>query len=510
MRRVALILALAGVACTSVPTAPPGALVVGIANSPTNLDPAIGLDEVSQKLHQVLYSSLVGIDESLRVVPDLATRFETADSRTWVAAIPPGVRFHDGREMTATDVAYTFQRFLDPALVSGRKGAYRDLESIEILDPYTVAFHLRAPSASFPINLVMGIVPAGSGAELSRRPIGSGPYRVVEFLPDDRVTVAAFEGYYRGAPANTGLVFKVVPDDTMRGLELRKGSLDLVVNDLGPDLVHGLERLDGLQVVRSPGTDFAYLGFNMRHPVLADRRVRQAIGHGIDTGAIISHLRRGLANPSTGIVPAISWAAAPDVTPHAFDPGRARALLDEAGLVDPDGAGPQPRLTLTLKTSTAEAYRLQATVIQHQLADIGIAIEVRSYEFATLFADVVRGNVELYTLQFVGVTDPDMLRRVLHSTQIPPAGLNRGHYRSAEVDRLLDAAAEALDSDTRRQYYQDVQRLVAIDVPFVSLWTRTNVVVAQADLTGLALSPTADFGFLRHVTRATRTPGPAR
>jgi peptide/nickel transport system substrate-binding protein len=184
------------------------------------------------------------------------------------------------------------------------------------------------------------------------------------------------------------------------------------------------------------------------------------------------------------------------------DPARAMALLDEAGFPDPDGAeGPVPRLRLTLKTSTNEAYRLQAAVIQEQLADVGIALDVRSYEFATLFADVVRGNVELWTLQYVGVTDPDMLRRAFHSSQTPPSGFNRGYYANPEVDRLIDAAGASLDADERGRLYRAAQRVIAADAPYVSLWVKTNAAVFQRNLTGVTLSPIADFGFLRHVAR---------
>ncbi|HYN08656.1 MAG TPA: ABC transporter substrate-binding protein [Vicinamibacterales bacterium] len=138
--------------CAGVPAASRNLLTVALINAPTNLDPAVGLDEASQKLHQLLYCSLLKIDPSLRVVPDLAVRFETADHRSYVAEIPPGVRFHDGREMTSADVAFTFRRFLDPAFVSARKGAYRALEAVEVVDRRTVAFRLREPSASFPIK----------------------------------------------------------------------------------------------------------------------------------------------------------------------------------------------------------------------------------------------------------------------------------------------------------------------------------------------------------------------
>ena len=382
-----------------------------------------------------------------------------------------------------------------------RKGAYRDLAEVSVVDRHTVAFRLKRPSASFPINLVMGIVPAGATAAQARQPIGSGPYALVDFVPDDRVTLKAFDAYYQGKPKNRGLIIKVVPDETMRGLELRNRSVDLVVNDLAPDLVHGLQETGAVKTVTAPGTDYAYIGFNLRDPVLADRRIRHAIGFAVDTGAIIDHLRRGLARPATGLVPSMSWAYEPSVFRFTHDPARARVLLDEAGFPDPDGDGPAPRLRLTLKTSTAEAYRLQASVIQAQLARVGIALEIRSFEFATLINDIVRGNVQLYTLQYVGITDPDMLRRAFHSTQVPPSGFNRGHYANPEVDRLIDAATAALDEGERRRLYGEAQRLIALDAPYVSLWARTNVAIAQPSLSGITLSPIADFQFLWQVER---------
>ncbi|HXT72140.1 MAG TPA: ABC transporter substrate-binding protein [Vicinamibacterales bacterium] len=500
-RRLVLAAAFFAVACQARTAPTSDVIVVGLANAPTNLDPGVGLDEASQKLHQLLFRSLVKIDAQLKVVPDLATSFETSDYINYVATIPAGVKFHDGREMTAEDVAFTFRRFLDPAFTSARKGAYSALRAIDVVDRLTVAFRLKAASASFPINLIMGIVPKGTGPEAMRSPIGSGPFRLKEFVPDDHVTLAPFAEAYGGAPANAGLVFKVVPDETMRGLELRNGSVDIVVNDLSPDLVYGLKREPRLAVVTGPGTDYAYIGMNLRDPLLADARVRRAIAFAVDTDAIINHLRRGLARPATGVVPSMSWAYAEDAPAFGHDLGRARRLLDEAGYRDPDGDGPQPRLRLTLKTSTAEAYRLQAAVLQQNLAEAGIALDVRSYEFATLMTDVVRGNVQLYTLQYVGVTDPDMLRRAFLSTQAPPVGFNRGHYKNAEVDDLITRASIALDETDRRDLYQRVQRLVAADAPYVSLWAKTNVAVSQRNLEGVALSPIADFTFLSRVHR---------
>lgn len=490
--------------CAIPPRNDPHRIVVGVGNAPVNLDPGVGLDEASQRIHQLLFSSLTRTGPDLRIVPDLATSVVTDDGRHYRVTIPAGVRFHDGRELTSADVVFTFRRFLDPAFVSGRKGAYGNLESVESLDRHTVVFRLRTPSAAFPANLTnMGIVPEGSGPELARRPIGSGPYRLVAFVPDDHVELAAFAEYRGGPPANSGLVIKVVPDETMRGLELRNGSVDLIVNDLSPDLVHGLEQQGRLRVVTGPGIDYAYIGLNLRDPILADVRVRQALSHAVNRGDLVRYLRRGQARETTSIIPSMSWARAENLPHFPFDPARARELLDTAGFPDPDGDGPRPRLTLTLKTSTTEAYRLQAAVLQQQLQAVGIALELRSYEFATLFADVISGNVQLYTLIFVGgsVSDPDILRRVFHSTQVPPAGFNRAHYRNAEVDALLDRATAAQTDDARRSFYAAAERLIARDVPMISLWARTNVAVGQVDLEGITLSPLGDFEFLKNVRR---------
>lgn len=491
-------------ACARTSPVPASHLVVGIGNAPLNLDPGVGLDEASQRIHQLVFDSLTRIDDNLRVVPDLASSVETLDGRQYIVTLPAGVRFHDGRLLTSADVVYTYRRFLDPQFLSGRKGAYTNVVSVEAIDTHRVRFVLDSPSAAFPANLSsMGIVPDGAGAEMTRSPVGTGPYRLVRFVPDDHVLLDRFEDYYRGAPANSGLFVKVVPDETMRGLELRNGSVDIVVNDLSPDLVHSLSTSRRLQVVTGPGTDYAYLGTNLRDPVLADVRVRRAIAHAIDRRAIIDYLRRGLGRESATIVPSMSWAHADDVDGIACDPAAARQLLDEAGYPDPDGDGPAPRLRLSLKTSSTEAYRLQAAVLQQQLAAVGIALDLQSYEFATLFSDVQRGNVQLYTMIFVGgsVADPDILRRVFHSSQVPPAGFNRAHYRDAEVDRLLDAATAAQTDDERQRYYAAVQRVIARDVPLISLWTRTNVAVTNPALEGVVLSPLGDFWFLKDVRR---------
>ena len=499
-----LVLAVSAVtaACDRAPERDRNIVVVGVRTPPNNFDPRQGNDETSQRVSQLVFSSLMDVGEDLRPVPRLALRLDVPDPLTYIVHLRRGVMFHDGHELTSKDVVYTYASFLDPAYVSPFKGAFRVMRSVRALDDYTVEFKLHEPFAAFPAQLagVPPIVPAGSGDAMRTFPIGTGPYRFVS-AEEDVVTLSAFEGYFDGLPANAGIVLKVVPDDTMRGLELRKGSVDVVVNDLPPDMVHQLESSKAFAIRRDPGLDFSYLGFNMRDPLVKDKRVRHAIGYAINRDAIVTYLRRGLARPAVGLVPPQAWAFEPNVRTFSYDPARAKALLDQAGYRDPDGDGPQPRLRLSLKISTNEETRLQSTVMQQDLRRVGIDLDLRSYEFATFYADVLKGDFQIFSLQWVGgaLADPDILRRVFHSNQVPPAGFNRGYYSNPEVDRLIDEASTALSDDERKSKYGQVQRLIAEDAPYIPIWNRVNVILAQPGFTGLHLLPTGDFQSLRDV-----------
>jgi peptide/nickel transport system substrate-binding protein len=500
-----LAVALGATACLHRPIDDPSVIVVAMTTAPNNLDPRIGTDESSGRTAQLMFSSLMKLDDRLQVVGDLAETLENPEPTVYVVSIRHGVKFHDGRELTAKDVVYTFRCFLDPSFISGWKGAYKSVKSVEARDPYTVVFTLSEPFGSFPINLVMPIVPDGSGPDFREHPIGSGPYKFVRYLVDDRIELAPFDEYFGGTPKNGGLVIRIVPDDIMRGLELRKGTVDLVVNDITPDIVYQLEKDPNLQAIVSPGTDYQYIGLNLRDPILKDLRVRQALAYAVDRDAIVKYLRRGLATPATGMLPPMAWAYDPAIATFDHDPAKAKALLDDAGYRDPDDDGPLPRFTLTYKTSTgAEFNRLQATVIQQSLRDVGVDLDVRTYEFATMYADVLKGNFQMYGLQWVGgaLADPDILRRVFHSSQIPPAGFNRGFFSDPRVDRLLDEAAVSTDQARRKALYGEVQEAVADAVPYVSLWCKKNVVVARRSIEGIHLLPNTTFTFLKDVSRS--------
>jgi peptide/nickel transport system substrate-binding protein len=275
------------------------------------------------------------------------------------------------------------------------------------------------------------------------------------------------------------------------------------VNDISPDIALQQSRDPRLSMTTSAGTDFQYLGMNLRDPVLAHVEVRQAISCAIDRAAIVTYLRRDLATPAAGVLPPVSWAAVSGLPACSQDPEQARRLLDAAGFPDPDGAGPASRFRLVLEVSNIEFNRLQSTVIQNDLRAVGIDLDVRMYEFATLYADVVAGRFQMFSLQWTGgaLADPDILRLIFHSSQVPPAGFNRGFFADAEVDALLDEASRTLDEGRRRMLYDAVQRRIALLVAYIPLWHKTNFVVAQRSLTGVRIDPAASLLFLAGVAR---------
>jgi peptide/nickel transport system substrate-binding protein len=279
--------------------------------------------------------------------------------------------------------------------------------------------------------------------------------------------------------------------------------MDMVINDIAPDIVHQLEREPTLQTVQSAGTDYQYIGLNLRDPILKDVRVRRALAYAIDYDAIIEYLRRGLAYRAAGIMPPVAWAFESNVFRFSHDPAQARRLLDEAGFPDPDGDGPATRFTLSLKVSNIEFNRLQSAVIQQNFRAVGIGLDVRMYEFATLYADVLAGNFQLYTLQWTGgyAADPDILRRAFHSQQVPPFGFNRGYFSDPRVDDLIDRASVSTDEKARTRLFGEVQQILATEVPYISLWDKTNYAVVQRTLDGVHLMPAADLLFLKDVAR---------
>jgi peptide/nickel transport system substrate-binding protein len=395
-------------------------------------------------------------------------------------------------------VKWSFDSLLQHKIRSTKSGAYALVERIDTPDDYRVVFHLKQPWAGLLWNLAggegMGIVPYGSLDEVSRVPVGSGPFRFVSAEPDREVVIERNDHYWRTAPKLDRVRFMVVPDTTTRALELRKHSADVAINALFPDMVLTLQRQPELRVLRGPGTVLAYMAFNFRDPILKDVRVRQAIGYTIDRTPLIHYLLRDFARPADSVLPPESWAHDADVATYNRDPEKARQLLDAAGYPAVNGV----RFHLTMKTSTEESSRSMAAVFQQQLREIGIVLDIRSFEFATFFSDVTHGEFQVYSLRWVGGNeDPEIFDYAFSSSRVIPNGANRQFYNNPRVDDLIQSAQAETNQNVRRQDYAQIQQILAEDLPYINLWYFDNVMVYSSRVRHLQLNPSGNYDFLR-------------
>jgi peptide/nickel transport system substrate-binding protein len=469
-----------------------------LTTEPQSLDPRFGTDANAARLADLLHVPLTRPGPHGTRLPALAAGWELRDSTTLLFHLRTDYRFADGTPVTAADVQATYAAVLDPGVASPRRGALAMLAAIEAPDPATVVMRTREPFAPLLDATGLGILPAAHARDRGEVTIGAGPFRLVEAVRGERIVLAPNPGFPDGPPRIDPLVVRIVPDEVVRVLELRRGGAGLLEDAPEPEVLGWLRRDSALRVATLPGTSFDYLALNVRDPRLADRRVRLAIALALDRAALVEFVLGGAARPASGLLAPEHWAYAA-VPTSRHDPRRARRLLDRAGYPDPDGPGPRPRFRLLYKTSTDPARRRLAEAVQAALADVGIAVEIRTYEWGTLYADIRRGAFQLSALTWVGVGDPDLYYLALHSTMRPPAGYNRGGYANRVMDRLTTAGRRTLDPERRRAIYARVQRRAAHDLPVVPLWWEDRIVVATRRLHGFV--PSAD-GALDSLARA--------
>jgi peptide/nickel transport system substrate-binding protein len=470
----------------------PDALRFAVATEARNLDPRLATDAVSERINRLLYARLVAFDAASRPVPDSAD-FEQRSPTRWRFRLRERLApFADGTPVRAADVAATYASVLDPATASHHRAVLSVISGIEVLDERRVEFRLAAPEPLFAYHLGIGILPARlieAGHGFQRAPVGSGPLRLADWPEPGRLRL-------RRRHDDQALELVTVKDPNVRVMKLLRGEVQMLQNDLPPELVGYLARQPAVQVARAAGVNFSYLGFNLADPATGDPRVRRAIAHAVDRAAILRWLFQGNGRLAEALFPPEHWAGADDLSPHPFDPALSRRLLREAGY------GPQRPLRLSYKTSS-DPFRLRlATVIQAQLAAVGIDVRVQSYDWGTFFGDVKAGRFQLYSLTWVGVRSPDIFRYAFHSAAVPPDGANRGRYRSTEADRLIDAAAATAEPARQAELYRALQHLLHRDLPYLPLWLEDQVLATRRGVTGYRLAPDGHYDGLATVQPA--------
>ena len=469
-------------------------LVIAFDGSPTNLDPRIGVDTYSGRIWDMTSSGLVTITPSGDFAPAVATKWETPDDKTVVFHLNPAAKFQDGRPVTAKDFKFTFDSMLAGNFPSPKRSGYSAVQSFDAPDDHTFVIHLKEPNAGIFDNLPYMLVPQGADPNVfAKTPILAGAYKVTEFRPDERVNLQAFNGWVGGQPKISNVTVRIIPDATTRVLELRRGTVNFAMNSVPTDQIEQFKNSPDFNVVTSHGGAYQYICFNLRDPILKNKQVRQALAHAIDRNRIVRDLLHGYGAVTDTMFPAGHWARAENLPSFDYNPQQAAQMLDAAGYKDPDGPGPKTRFNLVFRTSTDAESNQQAQMIQQMLKEIGVGMQIQTSEFGTFMEDIKNGRFQMFSLRRAGISDPDFYYTIFHSESLAPNGQNRGYYVNPRVDQLIIQGRSTFDRAKRKQAYDEIQRILADDLPYISLYHRDNVAIMRKNVEGFVMYPN---GFL--------------
>lgn len=469
------------------------ALVVLLPQEPDQIDPRFVADAYGLKISRLVFASLMTIDpRTLEIVPDLAERIENETPERWRVTLRPGLRFSDGSTLDSADVAATFRSLVDPRMQSRFARTFEHISRIETPDARTIIFTLDGPHATFATDIEVPILRAEDehrriAAMDGPEPIGAGPYRLIE-RRTGMVRLAANPHWHGGEVRHPDLRLIVVHDDNTRTLRMLAGAADVAINAVPPLLVPLCDEEESLHIASAVGVGTTYLGVHNDAAHLRDLRVRRALAHAIDRPSLIRAKLSGRAELASTWIPPGHWARVEGIASYGYDPARARVLLDEAGLRDPDGDGPAPRARFVLRTSSDRSRVSIARAIGAMLREVGIAVDVRPSETATLLADLAKGRFELTLMQVPEVFEPHVLNFFFASDKIPGAGRegsNRWRYRNARFDAVLERGRTTIPRDERRAIYAEAQRMLAEDLPVIPLWHEHVVAITSRRASGI-------------------------
>lgn len=461
-----------------------GRLVRVLSTGPDSLDPARAVASETDRILANIYEGLVGADTAGRIVPRLAERFEVApDGLTYTFHLRRGVKFHNGRELVADDVKFTFERLMAPETRYKRMGDWQAVQAVEVLDPHTVVIRLKEPYSPFLAALAdpgASIVPREAVATLATAPVGTGPFRFVEWVQESHVRLRRFDGYWDApGPYLDEVIFRFVPDPAAALAAFLAGDADVV--GISPDQVP-LLRAPGARpsrLVSGPANVVQVLALNQARPPWNKLEVRQAVAHAVNRQQLIEAVSQGRAKPLySGLTPENAYYAALE-NPYPYDPVKARQLLTRAGY--PDGL----QATLVVP-SVYELHVQTAQVLQQQLARAGIRLQIQLVDWARWLSEVYTGEqYDATIIGFTGKLDPHPELSRYHS-RYPRNFVN---FADPDYDRLVDEAVRTADFERRRELYARAQRILAEKLAAIFLVDPPMLVAVAADVYGWEIYP---------------------
>ncbi|MBI2017232.1 MAG: ABC transporter substrate-binding protein [Candidatus Rokubacteria bacterium] len=443
-----------------------GTLRVGMDADNTTMDPHRSTAAVDRQVYNNVYGKLVDIDAKFGLVPQLAQSWEIRNAGlTYVFRLRRGVKFHDGSDFTAEIVKWNFERMRDPALASPRRSEIAPVKDVKVVDSHTVEITLSAPFAPFLSVLTdrAGMMVSRAAVEkfkddFARNPVGTGPFRFVEWVKDDHLTLRRFDGYWeKGLPHLDEVVYRPIPDSSVRFTAIRTGQVDFM-HQIAPKDVAPAKAERGLKVSEIPSLWWQGIHLNNQVAPFTSKALRQAMWYAVDRTVIQRVVYYGQGAVAWSPFPPSMWAQDRDFADWRRDVAKAKARLAEGGM--PNG------FAFTVKGWNQPTQVQELQIIQAQLKDIGVDMKIELLEFGKLLADLNGHNFAALRIGWSGRPDPDGNAHVfLHSK----GGLNRVRYNNPKMDELLDQARAESDQGKRTSLYARVTRLAAEDAPYVWL-----------------------------------------
>ena len=479
-------------------------LVTGSIGEASTLIPLLASDAASHSIAGYIYNGLVKYDKDLNLVGDLAESWEVSpDGLVITFPLRKGVMWQDGHEFTSHDVLYTYRVTIDPKTPTAYAEDFKQVKKVETPDSYTVRVTYDHPFAPALASWGSSILPAHllegkdiTKTELARKPVGTGPYRLKEWVAGQKVSLEVYDNYFEGKPYLARVVDRLIPDTATMYLELKAGGIDMM--NLTPVQYQrqtvGKKFLSQFNKYRYPASSYVYMGYNLRNPLFSDVRVRRAMTHAINKQEIIHGVLLGMGQIAKGPYKPGTWAWNPDIRDPAYDPAAARKLLAEAGWRDSDGDGLLDKggkpFQFTVLTNQGNAERLKtAQIIQQRLRAVGIDMKIRVIEWASFITHFIdKRNFEAVILGWTLGQDPDIFD-VWHSSKTGKKELNFIGYQNAEVDRLIIEGRGTFDQEKRKRCYWRIQEILAEEQPYTFLYVPDALPVVSARIRGIEPAP---------------------
>ena len=481
----------------------PNTFVEGSIGDARRLNPVIANDSASGSINDQVFNGLVKYDKDIRLVGDLAERWDvSADGKTITFHIRRGVKWHDGAEFTADDCLFTYQKLIDPKVVTPYSSSYMDVKKAEVVDRYTFRVSYKEPFSPALESWAIGMIPKHllEGKDINtdafnRKPIGTGPYKLREWIAGQKIVLDANDQYFEGRPNINQFIYRIITDSSTMFQELLSGGVDM----MGLTPLQYLRKSETRRIrqnyrkFRYPANAYTYMGYNLRNPLFGDVKVRQALSCAINRQSIIDGILLGLGKPCTGPFSYVSWAYNPSAKSYPHDPERAKKLLAEAGWKDRNSSGILEKdgkpFRFTILTNLGNNERIHtAEIIQQNLKAVGIDVSIRVMEWQAFLEQIDNRSFDAIILGWGMGRDPDIYD-IWHSSKTKKGEYKFIGYKNAEVDRLLVEGRRTFDIEKRKKIYYRIQEILAEEQPYAFLYVPDALPIVHKRFKGIEVAP---------------------